>query len=198
MALGLVGLGLTTGCETMSHTTKGAGIGTAIGAGLGTALGAATGNPKTGAVVGGLIGAGTGAAIGNEMDREDQEKSEILQTQAAIAQAEAQAQAGRLGMIDVVQLVQQGHSEAVIINQIQTTGSTFQLSNNDLAYLKSCNVPDSVIVAMQNARPRPTVVAPARPQTVIVREPAPVIIADPFWGPPAPVFGVTYVRTRRW
>jgi uncharacterized protein YcfJ len=193
LAAGMVGL--TTGCETMSSTTKGAGIGTAIGAGLGTAVGAATGNPKTGAVVGGLLGAGTGAAIGNEMDREDREKSEIRQTQATIAQAEAQAQTSRLGMIDVVQLVQQGQSEAVVINQIHSTGSTFQLSNNDLAYLKSCNVPDGVIVAMQNARPRPAVVAPARPQTVIIREQPSVIYADP-WGPPPPVIGFHYRRGR--
>ena len=196
----VLGVGLATGltgCETMSNTTKGTGIGTAIGAGLGTAVGAATGNPKPGAVVGGLLGAGTGAAIGNEMDRDDREKSEIRQTQAAVAQAEAQAQAGRLGMIDVVQLCQQGQSETVVINQIHSTGSTFQLSNTDLAYLKSCSVPDGVIVAMQNSRPRPTVVAPGRPQTVIVREAPPVIIADPYWGPPPPAFGVTYIRRGR-
>ena len=197
VAAAALATGLTTGCETMSNTTKGAGIGTAIGAGAGTLIGAATGNPKTGAVVGGLIGGGVGAGVGNDMDREDRDKSELRQTQATIAQAEAQAQSGRLGMIDVVQLCQQGQSEAVVVNQIRATGSTFQLSNNDLAYLKANNVPDGVVIVMQNARPQPVVVAQPRPRTVIVREEPTIIYRDPYWGPPPPAVGFTYIGGRR-
>lgn len=192
-----LGAASQVGCSTMSNTTKGAGIGTAIGAGLGTAVGAATGNPKTGAVVGGLLGGGIGAGVGNDMDREDKEKSEVRQADAQVAVAQAQAQAGRLGMIDVVQLCQQGQSEAVVVNQIRATGSTFQLSTQDLAYLKANNVPDGVIVAMQTARP-PVAVQPSRP--VIIRESPTVIYRDPYgpWGPPPPAFGVTYIGGRRW
>lgn len=194
---------LQTGCSTLSNTEKGAGIGGALGAGVGTAIGAATGNPRTGAVAGGLIGAGTGALIGNDVDREEKREADIRQAEAtALATATAQQEAGRLGMTDVIQLVQQGQSEAVIVNQIRATGSTFQLSTQDLAYLKSCGVPDGVIVAMQTARPQPVMVRPGGPQTVVVREPA-VVYADPwwprpvYWGPPAPMFGITYVHRRR-
>lgn len=192
---GLVFAAGSGGCSTMNNTEKGAGIGGALGAGTGLAIGAATGNPKTGALVGGLLGGGVGAAIGNDADRQEKERREIRQTNAAIAAANAQQ---KMGMMDVVRMVQAGHSDAVIVNEIRNTGSTFQLSPADLDYLKSCNVPDSVIIAMQNARPQPVVV---RPRPVVVHEqpaviyerPAPVYVVPA--GPPA--FGVTYVRGGR-
>jgi hypothetical protein len=180
----------------MSGTAAGAGIGGALGTGAGLALGAATGNPKTGAIAGGLIGAGVGAAAGNSADQAKQARAEDRQAAVAIAQAQAQ---GKMGMMDVVQMVQAGQSEAVIINQIQTTGSTFQLSASDLGFLKASNVPDSVIVAMQTARPV-AVVAPRRAvvvdpsATVIYERPAPVYVA-PAYVAPVYVGGGYY---RRW
>jgi hypothetical protein len=167
------------GCSTMSNTEKGVGLGGLVGAGLGTGIGAITGNPKTGAVVGTLAGAGVGGMVGNGMDRQDQQRRDVLQAQAN-AQAQAQVQARRMGMMDVVDMAQKGHDEQVIINQIRTTGSTFQLSQTDLDYLKTYNVPPRVILEMQAARVTP---APTR---VIVREPAPVVIHER----PAPVYVV--------
>jgi len=82
----------------------------------------------------------------------------------------------------------------VIINQIRQTGSTFQLSQNDLDFLKASNVPDSVIVAMQNARPVAVV-----PRRVVVQEPTTIIYErpSPVWVAPGPVFvGGGYYR--RW
>jgi hypothetical protein len=175
LAVVLVAAG-STGCESMSNTGKGALGGGAVGAGVGALAGG-----RTGALVGGAIGAGTGGLIGNAVD--NQEKREIRQTNAAIAQANAaaaQSQQVKMGMMDVVHMVQQGHSPDVIITQIRNTGSTFSLSATDLDYLKSCNVPDPVIVAMQNARP---VAVVAGPQRVYVSEPPPVAVV----GAPAPV-----------
>ncbi len=179
--LGLLAVGsaLSSGCSTMSDTTKGAGIGGAIGTGAGLALGAATGNPRTGAVVGGLLGAGVGAAAGKASDDDKQERREVQQAVASATYAQAQAQ---LGMIDVVRLTQQQQSPDVIINQIHATGSTFKLATADLEYLKQNGVADSVIITMQNAQPRPVVVAPRRvypePQTVIIERPG------YYYGPP--------------
>jgi len=194
-ALAATALG-SAGCEHMSGTATGAGIGGALGTGAGLALGAATGNPKTGAIAGGLIGAGVGAAAGNSADQVKQARQEDRQAAVAIAQAQAQ---GKMGMMDVVHMVQAGHSEAVIINQIRQTGSTFQpLSAADLDFLKASNVPDSVIVAMQNARPV-AVVAPPR-RTVVVQEPATVIYERPapvYVAPGPPVF-VGAWGYRRW
>jgi hypothetical protein len=178
------------GCSSMNNTEKGAGIGGLIGAGAGTAIGAATGNPKTGAVVGGLLGAGVGGAVGNQKDNEIQERREIQQANA-VANAQAQQ---RMGITDVIHMVQQGHDEQVIINQIRSTGSTFQLSANDLDFLKQNGVPPRVIVEMQSAR-APVMVAPARPvvihdsPTVIYRDPPPVVIYRRPPPPPGFYFG---------
>ena len=179
--------GLPAGCSSLSNTEKGAGLGGLIGAGLGTAVGAATHNPKTGAVVGGLLGAGVGGIAGSQAD--EREKQMNAEVQVAQAQASAaQAANGRLGMIDVCQMVQQGQSSAIIINQIRNTNSTFQLSTSDLQYLKANNVPDDVIGVMQNARPQPTVIAPARPQRVYVESPPPVVVYErPYYPPPGMV-----------
>ena len=166
------------GCSSMNNTEKGVGIGGAIGAGTGLAIGAATGNPRTGAAVGGLLGAGVGGLMGADKDREVEEKRDLVQA-TAVANAQAQQ---RMGITDVVHMVQQGHDEQVIINQIRSTGSTFQLSGSDLDFLKTNGVPSRVIVEMQNARGTPVVLGRSRPvviheqPTVIYRDPAPVYI----------------------
>jgi hypothetical protein len=196
----LLGSGLVSvGCEHMSHTEKGAGIGAALGTAAGLGIGAATGNPRTGALIGGLAGGGLGALVGSEKDEQERRDQELLQAQAA-AQAEAQLQQQRLGVFDVVRLSQAGHDDQVIINQIRTTGSTFQLTPSDLDHLKAQGVSPAVIAAMQTARPinplPPRIVPP--PTTVIYQQPvypAPIVVR-PVCGPP-PVFvgGVYY---RRW
>lgn len=173
----------SSGCSSMSGTAAGAGIGGALGTGAGLALGAATGNPRTGAIAGGLIGAGVGAAAGHSSDQVKQARAEDRQAAVAIAQAQGQ---GKMAMIDVVRMVQAGHSDQVIINQIRSTGSTFQLTASELDYMKSNNVPDTVIVAMQNARPVAVVTPPRRvvvhEPTTVIYEPAPVYVA------PRPVY----------
>jgi hypothetical protein len=175
------------GCSTMNNTEKGVGLGGLVGAGLGTAVGAATGNPKTGAVVGGLVGAGTGGVIGNSIDREDQQKREVIQATAVANAAAAQ----RLGLTDVIHMAQQGHDEQVIITQIRNTGSTFNLTSSDLDFLRQNNVPPRVILEMQNARPLAARTRPVyvRDQpTVIYQDPPPVVFVRPYryCAPPPP------------
>lgn len=176
------------GCSSMNNTEKGAGIGGALGAGAGLAVGAATGNPRTGAAVGGLLGAGTGAIIGNDVDRQEKRDQQYVQ---AAATAQAQAQQQRLGMADVIHMAQQGHDDQVIINQIRTTGSSFQLAASDLDYLKNNGVSDRVIAEMQAARgvsPLGTrVVGPPSTTTVIYEQP---VYPSPIYVRPAPVIVV--------
>jgi hypothetical protein len=181
------------GCSSMNNTEKGVGIGGALGAGTGLAIGAATGNPKTGAAVGGLLGAGIGGLAGSEKDRQVQERRDLQQANA-VATAQAQAQQQRMGLTDVVHMCQQGHDEQVVINQIRSTGSTFQLSAADLDFLKTNSVPTRVIVEMQNAKGTPVVVQPSRPvvireqPTVIYRDPPPVVIYERRPPPPPGMF----------
>lgn len=188
----------STGCSSMNNTEKGVGIGGLVGAGVGTAVGAATGNPKTGAVVGGLLGAGVGGAMGSEADERDRERQHA-KDMAQISAQQSAADARKMGLIDVVQMNQNGIAPNVIINQIRTSGSTFNLSSADLNYLTEQHVPNEVIVAMQQAQPT-TVVRGGRPRTVVVSDPDTVIYERPIYrpvyvAPPPPMgFGVTYIR----
>lgn len=168
------------GCSHLSNTEAGALGGGAIGTAAGLAIGAATGNPKTGAIVGGLTGAGIGGLAGKSADNE--EAREIRQAELEMA---AQPQLAPLGITDVISLTQSGVSEGVIINQIRSTGSSFQLSTGDIQYLKGSGVTDGVINEMISSRNRPVAVAPIPPpRTVIVREPPPLVVYErPWYGP---------------
>lgn len=186
------------GCSTLNNTEKGALIGGGVGSLAGTIVGAATGNPRTGAVVGALGGATIGGLAGNAEDKRERDTERSV-TQAQLAEAR-QGQVVPLGLIDVVKLAQSGVNEDVMIGQIHSTGSTFQLSTTDIEYLTQNNVPPRVIQAMQATR-RFSAAPP--PRTVVVRE-APVIVERPvpvMYGPPPvfgpPMIGATYVHVRR-
>ena len=170
-----------TGCATMSNTEKGAIAGGAVGTAAGTAIGAAAHNPWLGAGIGLLGGAATGAAVGNAADRNERREREVNQ---AAAVAAAQAQQRRMGIADVISLSQGGHDDQVIINQIRSTGSTFDLTASDLDMLKQAGVSARVITEMQAARPR------ANPGRVVVREQPTVIYDAPYVVRPAPVYVV--------
>ncbi len=197
--LAALGLG-STGCEHLSHTEKGAGIGGALGAGAGLAVGALTGNPRTGAAVGGLIGAGTGALVGSEKDEQVRRERDVIHAQAQ-ATAAAQARQQRMGVADVIRLAQSGVDDQLIINQIHNSGSTFDLVPSDLEMLKNSGVSAAVIAAMQAARPvspintRVVVRNPPPVTTVIYEESPPVVVRPVFVGPPPPRPVIIY---RRW
>ncbi|HET6575254.1 MAG TPA: hypothetical protein VFG68_16730 [Fimbriiglobus sp.] len=177
-----LGVGLSTGCSSLSNTATGAGIGGALGAGLGTVVGAATGNPRTGAVAGGLLGAGIGGAAGASEDARERQENRVIQAEAAANQA---ATASQMQLGDVIQMAngQPPVGDEVIINQLRSTGSTFQLTTSDITYLKQNNVSDRVINEMISARPRVGIAGP-RARTVVIREPipGPVVVYERPWG----------------
>ena len=73
---------LTSGCTTMSNTSKGAILGGSGGAALGAGIGALIGKGKgatIGAGIGAAVGAGAGTLIGKKMDKQQAE----LETQLA-------------------------------------------------------------------------------------------------------------------
>lgn len=181
----------------MNNTERGAVGGGVVGAAAGTAIGAATGRPLLGAAIGAASGTAVGALAGNEVDKDERHQREVAQ---AAALADAQAQAQRLGITDVIELAKAGQGDQVIINQIRSTRSTFQLSSADLNLLKTNGVSDRVIAEMQVARagPPPRVVVREQPSTVIYESPppyyvrpSPVIVVGP-----RPYYGGGYYR--RW
>ncbi len=178
LAFGITALALApTGCSTMNNTEKGVGLGAAGGAGVGALIGSATGNTKAGAVIGGLAGGLTGGLIGNDIDKTEQKQKDRQDVVAAAAYDNAQPNR----VDEIVQMVKSGQSDRVIVNHIRQNQMRFSLSAADLNYLKASNVPDAVIVEMQNSN-TPIVAAPRRP--VIVREE--VIVRDPYYYRPAP------------
>lgn len=176
----ILGLSLlsTLGCSSMNNTEKGMLGGAAVGTGAGALLG--RGHPGA-MLVGGLLGTAVGGIAGSEQDRRDDRR--------AWAQAQANAQAQRqMSVPEVIQLSQRGTSDDIIINQIHSTGSVFNLTTNDLIDLQNHNVSNRVIAAMQARRiARPVVVAPAPPPEVVYVAPPP---------PPPPGFGVGVVIGR--
>ncbi len=168
----IIGLSIlsTVGCSGMSNAEKGM-LG---GAGVGTAVGALAtrGNPA-GMVLGGLFGTAVGGMAGESQDRREDRR--------AIAQAYANAQAQRqMSVQDVIQLSQRNTPDHIIIGQINSTGSAFNLSTNDILDMQNQGVSSAVIASMQSHRPRAVVVGP----------PPPVVYMDA----PPPHVGVVIAR----
>jgi hypothetical protein len=150
------------GCESMNNSQAGALGGGIIGAGVGTVIGGLTRHPLLGAAAGAAVGSGVGAMAGHSEDKRDQR----------VAQAYA---ARALQVNDVVQLVQSGQSDDVIMNQIYTTGSVYQLTPADLNYLRQQQVSDRIIMYMQSRTPG--VVRAGPPGSVYVVGPPPPPVA---------------------
>jgi outer membrane lipoprotein SlyB len=188
------GLWLLTGCSSMSSTDKGILGGGAIGAGTGAIIGSATGHAGAGAAIGTAVGAVSGGLIGNDID-ETKKKNEA--EIAAVRAEQAQTVRGPLSLQEIAQMAQQNINEPVIIGQIRSTRSIYNLTPNDIAWLKSQNVSDGVIMEMQATASR--VVPAAGPARVYARPyyGPDVVYVEPYRPPPVG-FGVTYVGGRRW
>src|SRR5262249_31127072 len=140
------------GCQT-ANQTNGAVGGGLIGGILGTGVGIAARNPAAGA----LIGAGTGALVGSAVGA----NKDAQEAKAAQAAAQEYARTHpQLSLTDIVQLANTGTSEAVIIQQIASSGSYYNLTAPDIQYLQGAGVSQRVILAMQQRSRPPVVVQP--------------------------------------
>jgi hypothetical protein len=146
---------LASGCSSAPHTTEGAVGGAAVGGIFGTLLGAAVGRPLQGAAIGAASGAALGGAAGASEDHRDKQ----------IAQANAQAVAASVErvqqeMTQIAQMSQQHLNEQLIVNHVRQCGVAFNLSGEQLVWLKDNGVSDRVISEMQatvNYVPQPVV-----------------------------------------
>jgi osmotically inducible lipoprotein OsmB len=180
------------GCSSMNNTEKDGLMGAGAGAATGAVL--TRGNP-VGAVIGGLFGGLVGASIGSDQDRHDDRNKAIVQAQANAA---ANAARNQMSLQEIVQMAQTGVSDAVIIRQMDSTGSVFALTSVDIQYLHDQRVSDQVISAMLARRyPRGGVVVGPGP-VYAGPPPGTVVIVDP--GPPPPPIGVGFGigYGRRW
>jgi hypothetical protein len=178
----LIGITLLTtcGCSSMNHTERGALTGGVLGGAAGTVLGGIAGRPGVGAAIGAGSGAILGGLVGNEEDRAEKR-----------AQDRAAAWAARQMSVDnVVEMAQSRVSDDIIINQINTTGSVFQLSSQDVIYLRQQGVSERVIGSMQAAR------GPVLIGGRYVRPAGHVVIVDP--PPPPPHVHVGFGFGHHW
>lgn len=161
----------STGCSTMNNTERGAVAGGVLGGLAGTAIGAMSGNAGAGAAIGAGSGAILGGLAGNAEDRQERREA-------------AWAARNALSLNDVVQMSQRQIDDQLIINQIHSSSTVFNLSGQDVIYLRDQGVSQRVISALQAHR------GPYR----VVRPAGSVVIVDP--PPPPPVsfgIGVGYV-----
>lgn len=178
--------GVLTGCASMTPTEQGVLGGGALGGVTGAIVGNAVGNTGAGAAIGAGVGALAGGLTGNSVEQAEHR---------AVAQANAAQQQRQLALTDIAQMTAGGLSDAVIIGQIRTTGSVYNLSPAELQWLKDAGVHDAVVLEMQQtaARPRPLVHGRGPRPVYVVEQPV-------FVGPPPPVVGVgfSYGHCRHW
>jgi Glycine zipper len=164
---GLLPAVLLCGCSNLNNTENGALAGGGIGAATGALIGHATGHTAGGALIGAGVGALTGGLVGNAVDNSEKK--------AAAAAAQRQ-----LGLVDIVQLTQQHVSDGLIIENIRTTGSVFNLSAQDTIWLKQNGVSEPVIGEMMATATR------------YPRHYYRAVYGEPVYVEPAPVVGVGF------
>jgi uncharacterized protein YcfJ len=175
---------LATGCASSPNATAGAVGGGLFGGLMGGLVGAAVGGPR-GALVGAGIGAAAGGTAGglNGAAEDEREQRAVKDVQAAYAIGQQELQ-------EVAKLAQAGNPDTIIIGHIRNSGGLFNLSTEQITYLRTYHVSDNVIAYMQSlGAPQPGYGGP--PGGVVV-------IEQP---PPPPVGGVVIVGGgygRRW
>jgi len=140
LCLGLITL--SVGCQSQeTRSTEGAIIGTILGAGAGYAIGKQSGHGGEGAGIGAGVGLLGGALIGNQIKKPGQAAQGTGVQQGA--------NPNQMSLQQIVDLTKQGANEAVIIDRIRLTNSRFQLTPQDVDYLKQQGVSQNVINAIQ-------------------------------------------------
>lgn len=127
------------GCQnTKTRAVEGALIGTVLGAGAGYGIGQGGHHGGEGAGIGAAAGALTGALIGSQIDKP-----------GANQQSAGTVNPNQMSMQQIIDLSRQGVNENVIIDRIRLSNTKFALTAQDISYLKSQGVSDTVINAMQ-------------------------------------------------
>jgi outer membrane protein OmpA-like peptidoglycan-associated protein len=76
------------GCDSLTKTQKGAGIGAAAGGVIGGIIGKKAGNTAVGAIIGGAVGGTAGAFIGKRMDKQAAEIQNAIPSAEVIREGE--------------------------------------------------------------------------------------------------------------
>ena len=152
VCVGLVGTGCSSAPGTSSQ--QGAVVGGVGGAAVGASV---TKNRALGAIIGGAVGAAGGYVIGQKTGPLDNNKREaeeragtnpVTADQASGAQTADVNHDGFVTLDEVVALEKNGLSDDEMIRRIRATGLTFDLNEEQRAYLRNHGVSEGVIGAL--------------------------------------------------
>ena len=172
-----------TGCVNPDGTANNTGSGALIGGAFGALVGAAAGGRHGGqdALIGAAAGVIAGGLIGHSVDEDQKER---LQAEAPATYVRVNQQQP-LTLADVKAMSRAGISDDVIINQIVSTHTGFQLSSGDIIDLRNSGVADKVVNFMINTANDPTA-TPSGSTTVVVSDAPPPPAADVMVAAPGP------------
>lgn len=176
---------LSVGCAGMSHTDRGALVGSGFGTAAGTVIGHQTGNTGAGALIGAATGALAGGVLGSAEDaREERDAAlsyahHVEQSQTALSNA------------DIVQMVQSGLSDQIIVGAVKQNGGRFDLSPGSLIHLKQQGVSDQLLRTLQQQQSLP-------PVPLVVHEPAPIIVRPTVYARPIVRPRLSFSYGRHW
>ncbi len=159
------------GCAGMNHAQEGALVGTTIGALAGGIIGHQSGNTGTGAVLGAGAGMLVGALAGDAEDA--REERDWAMSEVRQAEYEPATYEPPLTNADLIYMSQNGLSDDVILQSVQSRGGRFDVAPTALVQLKQSGVSDTVIAEVQRhgGRTLPPRVRPASARVVYVEQP---------------------------
>lgn len=135
-----------TACQNaQTRAGEGALLGGVLGAAAGGVIGHQSHHGGEGAAIGAAAGALTGAIVGSQMPKQGQKPQPAGQP----AQEGKTVNPNQMSIQQITELARQGVHEDVIIDKIRLTNSRFQLTAEDINYLKQNGVSQKVINAMQ-------------------------------------------------
>lgn len=138
---------LACGCQnTKSKAPEGTLIGGVLGAAAGAGIGSLSGNAGVGAGIGAAVGAISGGIIGSQI-----EKKPPQEPAAQLGAAVQDTSATQMSILQVIELSKQGTPDDVIIDRIKKSNSKFNLTSEDIDYLKKQGISQKVIDAMKGA-----------------------------------------------
>jgi len=130
---------LIVGCETnKTRVAEGSVIGGVLGAAAGGIIGHQMGRGAEGVAIGAATGIIGGAAIGSQINKPGQAQ-----------QQQAAQSPNQLSLPQIADMAKQGVHENVIIDRIKLSNSKYNLTQQDVDYLKSQGVTQKVIDTMQ-------------------------------------------------
>lgn len=133
------------GCQnTQSRVVEGSVIGGLLGAAAGGIIGHQSHHGGEGAAIGAAAGVVTGAIVGSQIPKDNQSNEQSMETTP-----EQSINYNQMSISQIIELYKQGANDTMLIEKIHFSKSKYNLTEEDINYLKSQGISQIVIDAMQ-------------------------------------------------